>query len=71
MSAFAEKKTKRILATVKSEGKKHDYAPFKEKSSRLKSESRLLLDVGFIGVKAHFTNAVRHKASKLHPLTRE
>jgi hypothetical protein len=69
---FAAKQTGRILAIAQSQGKKHDYALFKEESRWLKSQSKLLLDTGFIGVKERFTNAVHpHKASKLHPLTRE
>jgi len=69
---FAEGKTERILAIAQSEGKKHDYALFKEQSHWLRPDVNLLLDTGFVGVKSDFVNAIHpHKASKLHPLTKE
>ena len=69
---FAEAKTGRILSIAQSEGKKHDYALFKEKSLWLKPDCHLLMDSGFLGVKTRFANAVHpQKASKLHPLTKE
>jgi len=68
---FAES-TGRILAIAQSEGKKHDYALFKEESSWLKRDCNLLLDTGFLGVKNRYSNAIHpDKASKLHPLTKE
>jgi len=69
---FADIKNERILAIAQSEGKKHDYALFKESNQWIRPKCRLLLDTGFIGVKSHFANAIHpHKASKLHPLTIE
>jgi len=69
---FAEAKTERILAVAQSEGKKHDYALFKENNRWLSANAKLLLDTGFIGVKSSFSNAVHPtKNTKLHKLTPE
>ncbi len=69
---FADAKTEHILAIAHCEGKKHDYALFKEQCRWLPSDARLLLDTGFVGVKSLFANAVHpHKNTKLHKLTPE
>ena len=62
----------RILAIAQSEGKKHDYALFKDERRWLKREWKFLTDTGFLGIKNTYFNALHpHKASKLHPLTDE
>jgi len=60
------------LAVAHSEGKKHDYALFKDERRWLSRDSNLLTDTGFLGIKNTYFNALHpHKASKLHPLTDE
>ena len=68
----ADPKTKRILATNFSEGKKHDFKLFQESRLPLLPQTECLADSGYLGLaNGHPNSRLPRKKSKHHPLTDE
>lgn len=67
-----DKKTKRVICTAFSNGKKHDFKLFKESKVRWTKERCGLTDSGYTGIKKLQKNSrLPKKSSKKKPLTRE
>jgi len=68
----ADPKTKRVVATSFSEGKKHDFKLFQESRLPLLPQTECLADSGYLGLaKQHQNSRLPKKKSKLYPLTPE
>ena len=68
----ADPKTKRVLVTNFSEGKKHDFKLFQESRLPLLPQTECLADSGYLGLaKCHSNSRLPKKKSKHHPLTEE
>ena len=66
------KKDRTIICTDFSEGKKHDFNLYKKSKVRTKSDTKIMTDTGFIGIKKiHANSELPHKKSKKHKLTKE
>ena len=67
-----DQRTKQILATSFSAGKRHDFKLFVRSRTALSPNTRCLADSGYLGLCKHHPNSqIPHKKSKHHPLTRE
>lgn len=67
-----DKKTKEVVCTSFSNGKKHDFRLFKESKIRLRPEIKILTDTGYQGLaKIHANSELPKKKSKKNPLTKE
>ena len=68
---MVDKKTKKILATDFSHGKKHDFKQFKEMQIRINSMTKILADSGYQGLQLLYKNGKTPiKYSKHKPLTK-
>jgi IS5 family transposase len=68
----ADQKTKQILATAFSEGRRHDFKLFQRSRVALPAQTKCLADSGYQGLSKHHANCqLPHKKSKRHPLTKE
>lgn len=66
------KANRQIICTDFANGSKHDFAVFKESKVRMRPETKLSVDTGFIGIKnIHANSELPIKSSKLRPLTHE
>lgn len=69
---IADQQEKRIIATAFAEGRRHDFALFKESGLALSEWVRALADSGYQGLeKLHPHSQTPKRRSKLHPLTKE
>jgi hypothetical protein len=67
-----DKKTRRVICTTFSNGKKHDFKLFKESRVRWTKERCGITDSGYTGIKKLQQNSkLPKKSSKKNPLTRE
>jgi hypothetical protein len=67
-----DKKTKNVICTAFSNGKKHDFKLFKESKVRWTKERCGLADSGYTGIKKLQRNSrLPKKSSKKKPLTKE
>lgn len=65
-------KTKEILCTDFSLGKKHDFQLFKDAKILFGKDQEILADSGYLGIKkSHHNSNIPEKNSKLKPLTKE
>lgn len=65
-----DKKSKRIVCTDFSEGKKHDFRLYKDSKVRMKEETEAITDTGYLGLKKmHSNTSMPKKKSKKNPLT--
>ena len=66
------KADRQIICTDFANGRKHDFALFKESKVRVQPETMVLADTGFIGIrKIHLNSELPVKSSKLKPLTND
>lgn len=66
------KKSKKIICTDFSNGKKHDFSLLKDSKVHVSDKKKLIGDSGYTGIKKIHTNSeVPKKATKNHPLTKE
>ena len=66
------KADRQIICTDFANGKKHDFALFKESKVRIQPETKVSVDTGFIGIeKIHANSELPIKCSKLKPLTKD
>jgi DDE superfamily endonuclease len=64
------KKTKQVVCTDFSEGKKHDFRLYKDSNVHMKKETNALTDTGYLGLhKIHANTLMPKKKSKKKPLT--
>lgn len=67
-----DKKTGKILCTCFANGKCHDFKLFQQSKVRVKQETVLETDTGFLGIiKFHANSVLPKKKSKKHPLSKE
>lgn len=67
-----DKKTKAIICTAFSNGKRHDFKLFKESKTRIHPEIKTVTDTGYQGIqKLHRKSELPKKRSKKNPLTKE
>ena len=66
------KKSRKIICTAFSNGKRHDFRLFKESKTRLHPTIKAVTDTGYQGIqKIHANSELPKKKSKKNPLTRE
>lgn len=69
---IVDKKTKAIICTAFSNGKRHDFKLFKESKIRIHPEIKTITDTGYQGIqKLHGKSELPKKRSKKNPLTKE
>ena len=67
-----DKKSRKIICTAFSNGKRHDFRLFKESKTHLHPEIKVLTDTGYQGLqKRHKNTQMPKKKSKKNPLTKE
>ena len=67
-----DKKTRRVICTAFSSGKRHDFRLFKESQTHIHPEIKAITDTGYQGLqKLHSKSALPKKKSKKNPLTKE
>lgn len=67
-----DKKSKAVICTTFTNGKRHDFRLFKESGVRLLSEIKTLTDTGYQGInKLHANAELPKKKTKKNPLTKE
>ena len=72
MQYVADKKSRKIICTSFSSGRKHDFKLFKESNTHIHPSHQTQTDTGYLGIqKQHFNSELPKKRSKKHPLTPE
>ena len=67
-----DKKTKAVICTAFSNGKRHDFRLFKESKTKIHPEIKTITDTGYQGIqKLHRKSELPKKRSKKNPLTKE
>jgi hypothetical protein len=67
-----DKKSKEVICTSFTNGKRHDFRLFKESGVRLLPEIKILTDTGYQGItKLHSNAELSKKKTKKNPLTKE
>jgi hypothetical protein len=67
-----DKKTRKVICVVFSNGKQHDFRLFKESQMRINKDTAVEVDSGFQGIKDIHANSVLPKKRTKHtPLTKE
>ena len=67
-----DKKTKQVICTAFSNGRRHDFRLFKESKTRINAELKVISDSGYQGMqKLHSKSELPKKKSKKNPLTKE
>jgi len=66
------KKTKQVICTAFSKGKRHDFRLFKASKIKIHPETKVITDTGYQGIqKLHGKSELPKKKTKKHPLTQE
>lgn len=67
-----DKKTKQVICTAFTNGKRHDFRLFKESGTKIHPEVKVITDTGYQGIqKLHNKSELPKKKSKKNPLTKE
>lgn len=67
-----DKKTKRVICTAFSNGRRHDFRLFKESKISIHPEIKIITDTGYQGIhKLHAKSELPRKKSKKRALTKE
>lgn len=67
-----DKKTKQVICTDFSNGKKHDFRLYKESKTKIHPKTKVITDTGYQGIKKlHKESELPKKRSKKNPLTKE
>ena len=67
-----DKRTKRVICTAYSNGKKHDFRLYKDSKTKIHPEIKVLTDSGYQGLqKLHGKTEMPKKKSKKKPLSKE
>jgi hypothetical protein len=65
-----DKKTRQVICTAFSHGKRHDFRLFKESKTHIHPQIKAITDSGYQGIQELHSNSVlAKKKSKKHPLT--
>lgn len=69
---MVDKKTKTVICTAFSNGKRHDFRLFKESKTKMHPDIKVITDTGYQGLqKLHNKSELPKKKSKKTPLTKE
>ena len=69
---IVDKKSKEVICTSFTNGKRHDFRLFKESGVRIHPEIKTLTDTGYQGIgKIHPNSELPKKKTKKNPLTKE
>lgn len=69
---IVDKKSKQIICTAFTNGKRHDFRLFKESNTQIHPEIGVVTDTGYQGLqKIHAKTQMPKKRSKKNPLTKE
>lgn len=69
---IVDKKSKKIICTDFSNGKKHDFRLFKESKTQIHPNKEIKVDTGYQGLqKLHKNTEIPRKKSKKNPLTQD
>jgi hypothetical protein len=69
---IVDKKSKEIICTHLTNGRRHDFRLFKESGIRIHPEIKMLTDTGYQGIgKIHTNSELPKKKTKKNPLTNE
>lgn len=67
-----DKKTKQVICTAFSNGKRHDFRLFKESKTKIHPKIKIITDTGYQGLqKLHSKSELPKRKSKKSPLTKE
>jgi DDE superfamily endonuclease len=67
-----DKKTKKIICTNFTNGKRHDFRLFKDSKIKMLAEMKVITDTGYQGLqKLHSNSLLPKKKTKKNPLTQE
>jgi hypothetical protein len=67
-----DKKTKQIICTAFTNGKRHDFRLFKESKTKINPHTKVITDTGYQGIqKLHRKSELPKKKTKKVPLTKE
>jgi hypothetical protein len=67
---IVDKKTRQIISTAITNGKRHDFRLFKESKTRIHPDIKVVTDTGYQGIaKLHSRSQLPKKRSKNKPLT--
>ena len=67
-----DKKTRQIICTTFTKGKRHDFRLFKESKTKIHGETKVVTDTGYQGIqKLHANSELPKKKSKKKQLTQE
>lgn len=67
-----DKKTKQIICTNYTKGKRHDFRLFKESKTNIHPDTNLITDTGYQGLKKiHAKSELPKKKTKKNPLTKQ
>lgn len=67
-----DKRTKTIICTAFSNGKRHDFKLFKDSKTRIHPDIKTITDTGYQGIKKlHYKSELPKKKSKKNPLTKD
>jgi hypothetical protein len=67
-----DKKTKQVICTAFSNGKRHDFGLYKESKTPIHPEIKVITDTGYQGLqKLHSKTTLPKKRTKKHPLTKD
>lgn len=69
---MVDKRTREVICTSFSNGKRHDFRLFKESKTKILPKIKVITDTGYQGLqKIHYTSELPKKKSKRNPLTKE
>ena len=67
-----DKKTKQVICTAFTNGKRHDFRLFKESKTRIRSDVKIITNTGYQGIqKLHSQSELPKKKTKKNPLTKK
>lgn len=67
-----DKKTKQVICTAFSNGKRHDFRLFKESRTKINSDIKVITDTGYQSIqKLHSKSDLPKKKTRNNPLTKE
>ena len=67
-----DKKTKQVIFTAFTNGKRHDFRLFKESKTRIRSDVKIITDTGYQDIqKLHIKSELLKKKTKKNPLTKK
>ncbi len=67
-----DKKTKQVICTAFTNGKRHDFRLFKESKTRIRSDLKIITNTGYQGIqKLHSQSELPKKKTKKNPLTKK